>query len=199
VAFAAATWGGAFDPNAGPVTQAQTIGAAILDRIAGAIGVPTDDMAAADPFDQYRRAVAGSDQVDSVGLAAIYAHALNSLGFAARVVGMDRAIQDEGVLVIDGAPSHAGVELYDAVDDRWVYFDLSSGVLGVTQAGIGLLNSAKLSRAAVDPAQTGTLTIVAYDEVAGVSPLPFASSSVGAFLTQYFQLAPRLRFARSAP
>jgi hypothetical protein len=197
VTFATATWGSAFDPKAGPVTQAQTIGAAILDQVGGAIGVPTDDMAAATPFEQYRRAAVGVDQMDSAGLAALYAHALNGLGLMARIVAMGRTIASGADLIVDAAPRHAAVELFDAVDNRWVYLDLSLGILGVTQDRIGLLNSAKLSRAAVDPSQIGTLTVLVYDATARVQRVPFTTSAAGASVANYFQLGPLLRFTRN--
>jgi hypothetical protein len=199
VAFAAATWGGAFDPAAGPVAKAQAIGAAILDRIGAAIGVPSDAMEGAAPFVQYRRAAAGVDQVDSRGLAAIQAYACNSLGIPARVVDMGRTVANGTDLVVEAAAPRSAVEIFDEALNRWVFIDLSLGVLGVEQAGVGLLNSAKLSRAAVEPTQTGTLTVVAYDPDARIERVSFAGTPAGGFLSGYFQLAPRLRFARIAP
>ncbi|GEJ55439.1 hypothetical protein AMYX_01800 [Anaeromyxobacter diazotrophicus] len=198
VAFANATWGAVVDPTAAPAARAGAIAAAILDQVTPAIGVPTDGMIAAAPFEQYGRAVAAVDHLDNRGLSAIFAHACNSLGLPARVVEMGREAAGTVDLAIDAAAQRAAVEVYDDIRGRWVYFDLELGLLGVDQAGVGLLNSAQLTRAAVDSTQIATLTVLAYDASSRIQRVAFESSPAAAFLSGYFKLGPHLRFARNA-
>src|SRR5439155_12690108 len=151
------------------------------------------------PFDQYRRAIAGLDQVDSENLAEIFAHACNSLGIPARIVQMEHTIFSSPDLVVEAAPPHASVEIFDSVGNRWVFLDLSLGLLGVEDAGIGLVNSARLSRAAINPIAANTLKAWIYDPAARLLAVPFSNSSAGTFLSGYFQLGPYLRFRRNDP
>jgi transglutaminase-like putative cysteine protease len=198
VQFAKSTWGGAIPIGAPALRQAQALGAALLDELGGEVGVSSTLMGTLSPFDQYQRAMAGLDQVDSTCLALIFAHACNCLGIPARMVDMGTTMSAGSGYSLEAAGPHRGVEVFDAAGNRWAYLDLSLGVLGIELQSVGILNSAQLGRSLRDPTQAVLLNVLAYDPSARVLEIPLAGTAAGAFLPIYFQLRPNLRFARNS-
>jgi VCBS repeat-containing protein len=199
VHFAQAEWGSAARADETPLEQARAIGSRLIDALWAARGVPSDAMQVA-PFDQYRRAVLGEDYVDSTTVATIFAHACNSLGLPARIVELGGVLSSAPEYDLLGSPEHAAVEVFDSVANRWAWFDLSVGMLGVELEGYGTLNSAELRRALVDTTQLGTLQAIVWDPVSGlVSQVPFGSSLGADSVQNLFQAWPELHYSRRLP
>jgi hypothetical protein len=199
VAFAQAIWGQVIAGATTPTASAQALGAALLDQIGSAAGIPSNSLLSLSPFNQLRRLQAGLDQADSAVLASIFSHACNSLGIPARIVNMGTRLFQDGSLVVSAPDDHSAVEVFDSVGNRWVFLDISLGVLGLELQGVGSLNSADLARSIVDPTLGGALTVLVYDPVARILTVPLAQFAGGDFLRSYFALRPDMRFARNAP
>lgn len=197
VLFARTEWGGAAAGAAAPLEKAQAIAGAVLARLTDRQGVPSDEMNAAAPFDAYRRAVAGRDRVDSVSLSAILARACNSLGIPARVVRMGRSLSDAADYRLLGAAERAAVEVFDSTRNQWVWLDVSVGMLGMEQDGLGYLNAIEVKRRLSDPDPERVLRAIIPDAVTGAPiAVPLSGAPGTVTLQKYLATYPILRHAR---
>ena len=200
VQFAQGEWGAALAGIPTPSARARALAGAILQRISSRQGTPSDAMASASPFDRYTRAISGLDLVDSESLASIFSHACNCLGIPARRVEMEKVLSRGADYDLLATESRAAVEIFDRKENRWAWFDLSSGVLGIELHGYGLLNTVEVSRAVADPALSAGLTTYTYDvDARAPVQMPFASAPTAGAIWKYFSGAPRIRYAQRAP
>lgn len=162
ITFAQTTWGGLLVGVSSVTAQAQILGKAIINALEGHRGVPSEVMDTLSPFDQYRRAIAGDDEVWCSNIAAIFTRACTCFGIPARIIALSN-VQTAGLSFdLDLAPSHATTEIYDPASNSWVWIDLTFYMLGMQLAGDGLINAAELQRSINDPVKVNLLTAIEY-------------------------------------
>jgi cadherin-like protein/Big-like domain-containing protein/transglutaminase superfamily protein len=196
VDFATARWGAMLAPVNGPLAQARAIAVSLLASVSPHFGVAADS-AEASPLDVLQRAEAGLQYVDSQGLARIFSRACNSLGIPARVVDMETVVWDGGGYKLYGAEPHGAVEVFDAATNRWIWFDLYWGVLGVKREGYGFLTAFEVKEM-VSRGEVVGLTAAAPDGVGGLTDgIAWSDLPQRAQVEAYFRTSPTLRYRRA--
>lgn len=160
--FAEKTWGSVVQNLASPREKARALARSLLESLNPHRGIPSDQMKTT-PFEQYRRAVAGLDHVWCGNLAEIFVRAANSLGIPARMIEMHRIWSQGKNFELRTAEGHATTEVFDEQLNRWVWIDLTFGLLGMELEGYGLIQMAELHRSLNNPEKIKLLYGIEYD------------------------------------
>jgi hypothetical protein len=164
VAFAQKVWGATVAAESTPVDRARALAEAIIDALDPYRGIPSDWMQDAAPFDQYRRVVAGQDHVWCDNFAKIFVRAAICLGIPARMVELPgRKANDAANLDVLWADGHTTTEIFDEMQNRWVWTDLTLSILGATMTGDAPLTVATLHRYLADPTPRAAIVLEQYD------------------------------------
>jgi hypothetical protein len=162
IAFAVATFGKRIEGGIGSLEKARRLARAIMDDLNVHRGVPSDKMRTA-AFEQYRRAMAGSDFVWCGNLADIFVHACVCFGIPARTISMMRSWSRGEAYDVLMAEGHATTEIFEEVLNRWVWIDLTFLMTGMELEGYGPIHMAELHRCLNDPDKITQLTATEYD------------------------------------
>jgi hypothetical protein len=166
IAFARATWGAVVDAQPSTRTKVEALADAILDAIDARRGVPSEELSAQAPFEQYRRAARGDGLLWCDNHAKIIVRAASSFGIPARIIRLPgRTRPGTGVPVVT-ADGHATTEYFDAESNRWIWIDLTMQVIGARGANGVPLHVAALHRAMTDP-DAGEIVLDLYDPASG--------------------------------
>lgn len=198
VEFARKTWGRAISATRPDYENARALARAIMDDLEPHQGIPSDQMGAISPFDQYRRAMAGTDHVWCGNIAVIFTCASNALGIPCRTIGMNRTgpANPAGPTLLL-AEGHGTTEIFSESLNAWVWMDLTFGILGAYQRDEGPLTMAELYANLNDPNRVKGLRIVVYDPKAKADKTQSAmDSDKKDSLFNYFKRDQQFRYTR---
>lgn len=191
--FAERTWSSRLPAGQPAGARARSLAAAIVTELSPVMGSAPES--GAEPFERYRRAIAGQGVVTAKALASIVAHACNALGIPARLVQMGRTISDGPGFRLVAAEARSVVEVFDSSTNRWVWLDPASGIVGAEVTGGGVLDTAGL----IDAVHRTTPGRLRFLRVAGqegdVTPVP-SGDPTSAALMGYLATHPALEYAR---
>jgi hypothetical protein len=162
VDFAVATFGKRIEGGVGSMEKAHRLARAIMDDLNAHRGVPSDKMRTS-AFEQYRRAMAGSDFVWCGNLAGIFVQACVCFGIPARTISMMRSWSRGDAYDVLMAEGHATTEVFDEALNRWAWIDLTFLMTGMEFEGFGPIHMAELHRCLNDPDKIKQLTAIEYD------------------------------------
>lgn len=198
VRFARETWGAIVEGPATPTEKARALGRALIDALRPHWGIPSDLMVTS-PFEQYRRATSGQDHVWCGNLTQIFTLAANALGIPTRMVEMSRRLSSqEPGFELWLAEGHATSEIFDVLENRWVWMDLTFGLLGMELEGYGLIPMAELHRALSDPEKIKRLCGVEYDPATkSIRRVPVTASEKRHSLLNFFKKDQTFRYQKT--
>jgi hypothetical protein len=162
VNFAVATFGKRIEGGVGSLEKARRLARAIMDDLNIHRGVPSDKMQTS-AFEQYRRAMAGSDFVWCGNLADIFVQGCACFGIPARSISMMRSWSRGDAYDVLMAEGHATTEVFDEAMNRWVWIDLTFLMTGMELEGFGPIHMAELHRCLNDPDKIKQLAAIEYD------------------------------------
>lgn len=149
--FAEVTFGEKVQHQTTTAGQVQALALQLLESVALQVGVPSAELSALPPFEQFRRAAAGQDQLWCDNYAKIFVRAANSLGIPARRIELLGYCDRSGSVAVCTADGHATTEYFDRELNRWVWIDLTGWVLAARNARGDLLDAQQFQRAFNDP------------------------------------------------
>lgn len=194
--FAEATFGERVHQETTTAGQVQALSLQILEAVALQVGVPSAELSALPPFEQFQRAAAGQDQLWCDNYAKIFVRAANSLGIPARRIELLGYCDRSGSVAVCTADGHATTEYFDRELNRWVWIDLTGWVLSARNARGDLLDAQQFQRAFNDPLGE-PVTLEIYDPHARVvNPLAVDPREPRWGLKRFFNVDQTFRYYR---
>jgi hypothetical protein len=192
--FAQEKWGALLKTPSSDYERVQALAKAILGDLAAHRGVPSEAMRGLPGLDQYRRVMAGQDQVWCANIAAIFNHAAVALGIPMRTVGLNNSqwlrAADATLLL---AECHATTEVFLKDKGQWAWVDLTFDSMGAFLDEVGPLNLAEFAIMMNNVERRAHLRMLEYDSKSGwFVKVPLAASPNHLNYRKYFK--PEQRF-----
>lgn len=202
ITFATETWGHLLNPSQSPYEQARALATALVHELTPHRGTPSDVMDTLDPFDQYRRLIAGEDACWCANIATVFAHANNAFGIPTRFIIMRHQLFPPPAPGKDGyeilmATGHTTNEVFDRQQGQWIWMDLTYNIWGAYLGEEGPLNMLELHSALNEPARFRQLEADLYDpETDTLSRIRVAEHPVRIRLRNAFKQDQLFRYMR---
>ena len=197
-AYARRRWGGVVKPLRGDHEKAKAVARDVVRALQPHTGVPSNRMQHLPPFEQLERAEAGMDHVWCGNYADVFSGACNALGIPVRKIDMQFIWSSREKTSFGIAEGHRTTELFDRGLDRWIWMDLTFGILGAELDGEAL-NLAEMVQALHDERRVRRLRLLEYDPARGVEGLvPVTTSRHRKDLLRFFRVDQRYQYARRA-
>lgn len=144
--FAQEKWGTLLKTPKSDYERVQALAEAILKDLAPHRGVPSDSMRGLPGLAQYKRVMAGQDQVWCGNIAAIFTHAAVALGIPMRTIGLRNGewLNSEGATFLR-TECHATTEVFLKDKGEWAWVDLTFDCMGAFLDDVGPLNLAEFA------------------------------------------------------
>jgi len=198
-AYAQGRWGGRVKGYGTDYEKAQAVAKDLIRILRPHAGVPSDSMLNASGFEQLARVEAGKDHVWCSNYADIFTQACNALGIPVREVNMQYFWSSEGENHFEIAEGHRTTELFDRDLNRWVWIDLTFGILGARVGDQDPVNMWELVQALNDGGRIRGLKVVEYDhEKDAERAVPALESGQKKTLLNYFRQDQQYRYVRRA-
>lgn len=202
IVFARKTWGHLIDPDRTPYENARSLAESLVHELTPHRGTPSNVMDGLDPFDQYRRLIAGEDKCWCANISEIFSYACNAFGIPTRFIIMRHQLYPPPQDGINGyeilmATGHTTNEVFDAATGSWIWMDLTYNILGAWLGEQGPLNMLEFHRFLNQPRDFASLKIDVFDPETGVTrQVPLAGSDLLVRVQNAFKQDQLFRYMR---
>jgi Transglutaminase-like superfamily len=199
MAYARRRWARLLKPLDSEYDKAQAIARELVRSLRSHEGIPSDRMRYVPGLEQLARAEAGQDRVWCGNYADIFSAACNAMDIPVRKIDMQYVWSAEGKTTFEIAEGHRTTEVFDRSLDRWIWMDLTFGLLGAHTEDHGPLNMADLVQALNDEYRLARLQLLEYDPDQGRERIVSVEGSLrGKDLFRFFRPDQRYKYARRA-
>jgi hypothetical protein len=162
IEYAQQQWGPILKNCKSNYEKAKKIIRTMRRELYGKSGVPPDSLSVLHPFDQYDFTVNGKGAVWCTNTSMMFIYLANCLGIPARQVATGKN-NINGDIMLWTNDGHTTTEIYDDKLNKWIWMDVSYGVVGVSDFRNHYLNVAQLCYAMTEKVAADRLRVRYYN------------------------------------
>jgi hypothetical protein len=198
-AYARRRWGRVADAYHSDYEKAKAIARDLIRTLRPHEGIPSVAMQGASGLEQLRRIERRQDRVWCGNYADIFSAACNALDIPVRKIDMQYIWSVRGRTALEIGEGHRTTEVFDRTLNRWIWIDLTLGLLGAEVRDNEPIEVARLVRVLNDPLRLPRLRLAEFDSDTGVEKfVPIAESPCERDLLRFFREDQRYKYYRRA-
>jgi len=198
-AYAQKRWGRVVDAYHSDYERAKVVARDLIKSLRPHTGVPSVHVLSAPGLEQLRRIEHGQDEAWCGNYADIFSAACNALDIPVRKIDMQYVWSIRGRTALEIGEGHRTTEVFDRTLNRWIWIDLTLGVLGAQVHDHEPIEVARLVRVLNDPLRFPRLQLAEFDPATGVEKLvPITESTREKDVVRFFRQDQRYKYYRRA-